>query len=162
MNKLIIILAAISGALIVRAQGGSDASVISKGDRSVEQAYRIRIRPQAIDTLMPTPNVNYPLLVVREETSFDVEAIEPAAIRHRPQLSQLYRGFAKIGGGSRLMGLGEVYYNSLRSRKHHWGFHGQHLSEWGQLADVAPSMYDRSQIKHLAVSKKDAIRTVEN
>lgn len=147
MNKLIIILAAISGALIVRAQGGSDASVISKGDRSVEQAYRIRIRPQAIDTLMPTPNVNYPLLVVREETSFDVEAIEPAAIRHRPQLSQLYRGFAKIGGGSRLMGLGEVYYNSLRSRKHNWGFHGQHLSEWGQLADVAPSMYDRSQIK---------------
>ena len=147
MNKYIVLLIGLLSFPSVFGQGGSDASVISKGDRSVEPAYRIRVRPQAIDTLMPSPNVNYPLLVVREETNFDVEAIEPASIRHRPQLSQLYRGYAKVGGGSRLMGLGEVYYNSLRSRKYNWGFHGQHLSEWRQITDVAPSMYDRSQIK---------------
>jgi hypothetical protein len=127
--------------------GQADVNLITSGDRSIEPAYRMRTRPIMIDSVMPSPTVEYPLLVLREETSFELSPIDPAVIRQRTQLSQLYRGYAKIGGGSRLMGLGEVYYGSLRSRKYHWGVHGQHLSEWGQIANYAPSMYDRSSIQ---------------
>lgn len=125
----------------------SDVEISSTADRSIEPAFRMRNRPTMIDSLMPSPTVDYPLLVLREETSIVLNPIEAANIRQRQQLSQLYRGYAKVGGGSRLMGMGEVYYNSLRSRKYQWGVHGQHLSEWGQISQYAPSMYDRSSIR---------------
>lgn len=131
--------------VVLLAQGGSDATIMSDSDRSVERANRLSYRPTLFDTLIPSPEVNYPLLVLREETTFDVNRIEPATIRHRPQLSQLYNGYAKLGGGSRLMGLGEVYYNSVRSRKFNWGVHALHLSEWGQISDYAPSQYDQTK-----------------
>lgn len=125
--------------------GQSDATIISDSDRSVEDANRLKIRPTLYDTVIPSPDMKYPLLVLQEQTSFELNDIEPATIRHRPQLSQLYNGYAKIGGGSRLMGLGEVYYNNKRSRKYNWGIHAQHLSEWGQISDYAPSQYDRTR-----------------
>jgi len=129
----------------VIAQNGSDATIITDSDRTVEDAHRLRIRPTRFDTIIASPQTEYPLLVLQAETSFQLDQIEPATLRHRPQLSQLYRGYAKIGGGNRLMGLGEVYYNSKRSRKYNWGVHALHLSEWGQLNDYAPSQYDRTK-----------------
>lgn len=146
MSKVkLIILAVFSSALVI-AQGSSDATIISDSDRSVEPAARLSLRPQMIDTVLSAPDVKYPFLVLMEETSFDLDEIKPAVIRHRPQLTQLYNGYAKVGGGTRLMGLGEVYYNSVRSRKMNWGVHALHLSEWGQISDYAPSMYDRSKL----------------
>ena len=124
--------------------GNGDVEVITDSDRSIPPVNRISMRPKMIDTAITSPVVDYPLLALQAETSFEIDRIEPANIRHRPQLSQLYRGYAKIGGGSRLMGLGEVYYNSLRSRKYNWGIHAKHLSEWGEIPDVAPSQYDRT------------------
>lgn len=124
-----------------------DVEVITDSDRSIQPAHRISMRPKMIDTAITSPTVDYPLLVLQAQTSFEIDRIEPANIRHKAQLPQLYRGYAKVGGGSRLMGLGEVYYNSLRSRKYNWGVHAKHLSEWGQIPDVAPSQYDRTNAK---------------
>ncbi|MEX1191540.1 MAG: hypothetical protein WEA99_06160 [Brumimicrobium sp.] len=128
-------------------QDTGDVEVVTGSDRSIAPAKRISTRPKMIDTTISSSIVDYPLLALQKETSFDLDDIEAANIRHKPQLPQLYRGYAKIGGGSRLMGLGEVYYGSLRSRKYNWGIHGKHLSEWGQITDYAPSQYDRSSIK---------------
>ncbi|MGM0479523.1 MAG: hypothetical protein ACQERC_09885 [Bacteroidota bacterium] len=124
-----------------------DVRVTTGSDRSLPPVNRISMRPSMIDTAITSPITDYPLLVLQENTSFEIDKIAPANIRHRPQLPQLYRGYAKLGAGSRLMGLGEVYYNSLRSRKYHWGVHAKHLSEWGQIPDVAPSQYDRTKIR---------------
>lgn len=147
MNKLIICFIGLLSTSVVFGQEGSDATIITDSDRSVQEAYRLGVRPVIFDTTIPSPETNYPLLVLREETQFDIERIEPASIRHRPQLSQIYPGYAKVGAGSRLMGLGEVYYNSTRSRKNNWGVHALHLSEWGQISDYAPSQYDQTKFK---------------
>jgi hypothetical protein len=144
MSKLSVCIASLFSCLLLWGQGSSDATIISDSDRSVEPAARLTLRPQMIDTVLPAPEVKYPFLVLMEETFFQLDEIKPAVIRHQPQLMQLYNGYAKAGGGTRLMGLGEVYYNSTRSRKMNWGVHALHLSEWGQISDYAPSMYDRS------------------
>lgn len=146
MNKklaLLFICIALVG--LTQAQGGADATIVTDSDRSVEEAHRLRVRPTRFDTVIPSPKTNYPLLVLQAETRFEIQKIEPATLRHRPQLSQLYNGYAKVGGGNRLMGLGEVYYTSTRSRKYNWGVHALHLSEWGQISDYAPSQYDRTK-----------------
>ena len=146
MNKLINTILALFVVITVNAQGGADATIISDSDRSVEESSRISERPSMIDTSLSAPTVKYPFLALKAATSFEVDEIKPATLRHRPQLSKLYNGYAKVGGGTRLMGLGEIYYNSKRSRRMNWGVHAQHLSEWGQISDYAPSMYDRSSL----------------
>ncbi|HLV41637.1 MAG TPA: hypothetical protein VKY37_05120 [Brumimicrobium sp.] len=147
MNRYIILFLSISSLFPVFGQKIGDVEVVTESDRSITPASRIYSRPQMIDTSITSPVVDYPLLVLKEETSFEVDGIEPANIRHRPQLAQLYNGYAKVGGGSRLMGLGEVYYNSVRSRKYNWGIHAKHHSEWGQISDYAPSQYDNTSLK---------------
>jgi hypothetical protein len=148
MNKHIILYLSVLFTIpLAFSQKEGDVNIVTNSDRSIAPASRIYVRPTMIDTAITSSVLVYPLLALKEETSFEVEGIEPANIRHRPQLSQLYNGYAKIGGGSRLMGLGEVYYNSTRSRKFNWGVHAKHLSEWGQISDYAPSQYDRSSLK---------------
>src|SRR5690554_1754190 len=147
MNKYIVLFLSITCFFPAFGQKSGDVELVTDSDRSISPAYRIFTRPQMIDTSITSPVVDYPLLILQEETSFEVDGIEPANIRHRPQLAQLYNGYAKIGGGSRLMGLGEVYYNSVRSRKYNWGIHAKHHSEWGQINDYAPSQYDNTSIK---------------
>ncbi len=148
MNRFVhTILAFLCVSLVFGQERGADATIISDSDRSVEESSRISVRPRMIDTTLSAPTVRYPFLALKAATSFEVDEIQPATLRHRPQLSKLYNGYVKAGGGNRLMGLGEVYYNSLRSRRMNWGVHAKHLSEWGQISDYAPSMYDRSSIK---------------
>lgn len=146
MNKTVFSIGLIFVFSFVYAQQG-DVEVITSSERNTEPAYRISERPKAIDTSITSPTIKYPLLSLHEQTSITVEEIKAANIKLRPQLSQLYNGYMKLGVGSLLQGLGEVYYNSSRSRKFNWGIHAKHHSEWGKMKDLPPSQYDRTHAK---------------
>lgn len=145
MNRYILLLISFTFFLGAYAQG--DVEIVTESDRSIDPAFRISSRPVMIDTTIQSPVVNYPLLVLQEETSFEVDGIQPATIRQRAQLSQLYPAYVKVAGGNKLMALGEIYYNSLRNRRFNWGVHGKHLSEWGKISKYAPAQFDNSSIK---------------
>lgn len=142
MSKFILTLATIFISCTVFSQGG--IVVETKNEREVEPAYRKSERPKQIDTVIPTPTIEYPLLTVKESTSFDLNKIDPAKVNVTGKLPKLYRGYVKVGVGNEFMPLGEVYYNSIRSRKFHWGVHAKHLSSWGTIKGLAPSQYDRT------------------
>src|SRR5690554_1654568 len=104
MNRYIILFLSISSLFPVFGQKIGDVEVVTESDRSITPASRIYSRPQMIDTSITSPVVDYPLLVLKEETSFEVDGIEPANIRHRPQLAQLYNGYAKVRSEERRVG----------------------------------------------------------
>lgn len=149
MNKNIILSIAILLTSITHSvftQGRPDAEVITSSNRRVDPVNRVAARPQAFDTVLPAPQNLYPLLAVRAENQIAVNEIDPAIMKIKPNLSKLYNGYARLGAGNRLMGLAEVYYGSLRHRRMNWGVNVNHLSEWGQLADFAPSQYDITDV----------------
>lgn len=127
-------------------QGKPDAEIVTSSERRVDPVNRVASRPQAFDTVIPSPQNVYPLLSVQAENQINVDKIDPAVMKIKPKLSKLYNGYARIGAGNRLMGLAEVSYGSLRHRRMNWGVNANHLSEWGQLADFAPSQYDINNI----------------
>ena len=127
------------------AQGDGDV-VEAIGEREVERAYRITLAPRVIDTVIPTAIVEYPLLLLQIETETEVDKINPAAILTKEKLPQLYSTYIKLGIGSELMPLGEVYFNSKRSRKHIYGAHIKHLRSFGNIPDFATSTFDRTRI----------------
>lgn len=115
-----------------------------EAERSIEPVYRIAEKPTIVDTVIPTPQVNYPLLELHKTHRFELINIDPAKVKLVDKLPQLYHSYAKIGFGNYSMPLGELYVNSTRSRKYHWGIDAKHLSSWGRINNYAPSQFDRT------------------
>lgn len=126
-------------------QFGEGVVIEATGERTVEQAQRTSVKPQIIDTNVSTPVVNYPLLALQGNTTTDVDKIDAAAIKVKEKLPQLYNTYVKLGIGSELMPLGEIYFDSKRSRKYIYGAHVKHLSSWGNIPGYAPATFDRTK-----------------
>jgi hypothetical protein len=125
------------------AQG--DVTIIIKGNREVENATRIVEAPSIIDTVLPTPVIDYPRLSLLQPTSIQLQKIDPAAIKIVDKLPQLYRSYIKVGIGSEFMPLGEVYFSNTRSRRYHYGVNVKHLSSFGNIKTYAPAQFDRTK-----------------
>ncbi len=129
------------------AQKGSDeVEIWTPGNRKIESSVRLKPIPKIIDTVIPLPEVQYPLLSLRYDTRLNVDTIAAAKVNIKDNLSELYNGYAKIGIGSTFMPLAEVYYNSGRSRKYIYGGHLQHLSSFGRIKGYAPAQFDRTKV----------------
>ncbi len=127
------------------AQGGIDHEVQATGERSVETAFRMSLAPKIIDTSLQTPMVEYPLLSIKIETDTDVDQINPAKIKTTEKLPKLYNFYVKAGVGTEFMPLGEVYFDSKRSRKFAYGAHIKHLSSLGNIPDIPINTFDRTK-----------------
>lgn len=124
---------------------GIDHTIQGTGERHVEHARRLAVSPTIIDTVIPTPMVKYPLLVLKYETETEVELINPASIKTTEKLSQLYNTYIKLGVSSEFMPIGEVYFDAKRSRKYLYGAHLKHLSSFGDITGYAPAQFDRTR-----------------
>lgn len=124
-----------------------DVIIHATANRKVEVAERIASTPSLKDTVIPSPTISYPLLSLKFETQTEVESIEPASIKIKDNLDQLYSTYVKLGIGTEFMPLGEVYWNNTRSRKYIYGAHVKHLSSWGNIPRYERSTFDRTGVE---------------
>lgn len=114
----------------------------SEADRHVTPAYRITEVPIVIDTVIPIPDIAYPLLSKSMKTEIHLNEIEAAKIKVTEKLDKLYPGYVKLGLGMYTSPLAEFYYNTNRNRNMSMGVHVKHNSSWSNLEGLAPSGYD--------------------
>ena len=137
----------ISCLTVLNAWAQDEVQLIGVGNRTVEPAFRMVESPRIIDTTFVSKVIEYPLLVLQYPTSIQLESITPATIKTEPKLNQLYHSYVKLGIGSELMPLGEVYFDSKRSRKYVYGIHAKHLSSFGNFENYAPAQFDRTRVE---------------
>ncbi len=109
-------------------------------------AQKIDLRPEGIDTILPTLPVSYDLLPARAEIPPRVDSLAAAKLNVEKAQARLYKGYAKAGFGLYSTPLGELYYDQGRDRKNGYGFHLKHLSSNGGIDDVGPSSYSNNSI----------------
>jgi len=114
------------------------------GERVITPAYRITERPAIVDTVIPSPTVQYPLLNRNMRTEITVTPIEPSKIKIVDPLDKLYPGYVKLGIGNYASPLGEFYFNSMRNRKLNYGVALKHNSSFGNIKGYAPSSFDNT------------------
>lgn len=114
--------------------------------REIEKAQRIATKPVVDDTVVQQKVTEYPLLSMQFKTTTEVDKIEPATIKIKEQLDQLYTTYVKLGIGTQLMPLGEVYFNNTRSRKYIYGANVKHLSSLGNIPKYERNTFDRTAL----------------
>jgi hypothetical protein len=124
---------------------GDEVQLIGVGTRKVEPAYRITKDPKILDTTITTKTRDYPFFVLQYPTTIVTEPIKAISVKTESKLNPLYSSYVKLGIGSELMPLGEVFFNSKRSRKFLYGVHAKHLSSFGNFEGYAPAQFDRSR-----------------
>lgn len=144
--KKYILFSFVSIASFLFGQEGPDVVIVGTQLRQVEPAYRMTESPKIIDTTIANPVIDFPLLALQHPTKIEVEPINPATIKTEQKLNQLYSTYVKLGIGTELMPLGEVYFDSKRSRKFVYGVHAKHLSSYGNIKDYAPAQFDRTKL----------------
>lgn len=110
-----------------------DVVVDGKGKREIEPSFRILATPDIIDTVKAAIVSSYPLLIFQHPTAITLDTIPVATVETTEKIKQLYPFYTRIALGSKLMPLGEFYYNSTRSRVYHYGAHLKHLSSFGNI-----------------------------
>ena len=126
-----------------------DVTIDGRGSRVVEPSFRITSLPTIIDSVKPSQVPSYPLLVYQQPTQISLDKIKAAEIETSDKLKQLYPFYAKFGMGSGIMPLGQLVYNSTRSKGYHYGFSLDHISFFGNIknregVNLAPANYDRN------------------
>lgn len=125
----------------------TDVVLQASAVRTVEVSRRIAEQPAILDTVIPSPMIEYPLLALQYPTEAEMASIDPATIKIVDKLPQLYHTYIKLGVGSEFMPLGEVYFDSKRTRKYMYGAHVKHLSSLGNIPDYARSTFDRTGVQ---------------
>jgi len=123
--------------------------VDGKGNREIESSFRITESPKILDSIKATPIPAQPLLQLQYETKIQLDTIVAATVETTEKLKALYPFYAKLGIGSTIMPLGELYFNSTRSRSNFYGVHVKHLSSFGTVKDrnktvFAPASFDQT------------------
>jgi hypothetical protein len=124
------------------AQG--DVEIISDAIRTISPSYRMTEKPEIIDTVIPIPDIQYPLLSRNMKTDISIDQIEASKIKLKDKLDKIYPGYVKLGFGNYASPLGELYYNSVRNRRVSYGAHVKHNSSFGNIKDYAPSGFDNT------------------
>ena len=96
----------------------------------LSDAFKIKENPVINDTNKIIPELKYSFLDKQVPVTFEIDPIKPAKIKGEP-LVKLYHGYAKVGFGTNVTPLAEVYYNDVRSKNLSYGFAGKHFSSNG-------------------------------
>ncbi|MBK9176083.1 MAG: hypothetical protein IPM46_07040 [Flavobacteriales bacterium] len=146
MNRIVLSIAALLGSTLMRAQVTAEYEIQGVYNPTIADAKKIDLRPQPIDTVLPTIGVRYDLLPVKAEIPARVDSIEAAKLKVEASQQRLYKGYVKGGFGLYTTPLAEFYYDQGRSRDNGYGVHVKHMSSNGGLDDVGESDYSFNSI----------------
>jgi len=151
MNRNLLLLAALLPfALFLshQASAQNEGQYVIQGiyNPTLVDAQKIDLRPESIDTILPTMPVSYNLLPAKADIAPRVDSLAAAKLNVEKAQARIYKGFVKAGYGLYNTPIGELYFNQGRSRKNGYGFHLKHMSSNGGLDDVGPSRYSNNSI----------------
>jgi len=104
-----------------------DVVVVKTYMPTIADAFKISSLPKINDTAVVHPVFEYTVASTQIKTSFRPEPVNPAKLLSEP-LPHLYGNYLKLGIGTQLNPMAELYINSLWSRKNSWGVYLKHFS----------------------------------
>jgi hypothetical protein len=129
---LFLVIAGISFGVSAQTPIKKEVEVVKPYQPVISDAHKVNTMPVISDSVAIKPNFEYNITSTKVETGFDVTPIGAAKMTGMP-LSKLYKTYFKLGLGNYSTTYGELFINSLRSRKGTAGFHFNHYASGGKV-----------------------------
>ena len=107
------------------------------------ESYKISDTPEGDTSTYSAPPLNYKLHTKKAETNYETATIKAVKVKDEA-LSKLYRNLVRLGIGNYTKYSGELYVNSLRSKKGALGLSARHFSGSPSLKGVGNSAYSEN------------------
>jgi len=138
-----------------------EVQVIKPYEPVIGDAFKISELPKIADTNKVNSKFSYEIITNRHKTTFEPKPIKSARLVSEP-LSKLYYGHAKVGFGTYLAPLAQVYLGSQRSEQLNWNVMLHHNSILGKMKnEVGEKVYaglsntnGSAQVKYIADNSK--------
>ena len=149
MKKIFVIIALISPLLsFAQEQTSGDDQEVGNKEYVIVKDYKpvlaesnkISETPSGDTSTFNIPSLQYPFTSRRAELPYETASINAVKIKDEP-IQKLYRCYLKTGAGNYSKYLGELYINSLRSKKGDLGLSLKHLSAVPSFKDYNPAGY---------------------
>ena len=148
MRRILICLSLLLAGLSGFAQQGKEKEdlgdkeyIIVKDYKPVlAESYKISDVPEGDTSTYTAPPLNYKLETKKAETNYETATIKAVRVKDEA-LTKLYRNLVRLGIGNFTKYSGELYINSLRSKKGSLGLSAKHLSGSPTLKGVGHSAY---------------------
>jgi len=109
-----------------------EVEVVKPYQPIISDAHKINVLPKIADSIIIKPDFEYNINSTKVETGFDVAPIGAAKMVGMP-LSKLYKTYFKLGLGNYSTAYGELFVNTLRSKKGTGGIYFNHYSSSGKV-----------------------------
>lgn len=107
------------------------------------ESYKISDVPEGDTSTYTAPPLKYKLETKKAETNYETATIKAVRVKDEA-LSKLYRNLVRLGIGNYTKYNGELYVNSLRSKRGSLGLAGRHFSGSPSLKGVGNSAYSEN------------------
>jgi len=107
------------------------------------ESYKISDTPEGDTSTYVAPALNYKMETKKAETNYETATIKAVRVKDEA-LTKLYRNLVRLGIGNYTKYSGELYVNSLRSKKGAIGLSARHFSGSPSLKGVGNSAYSEN------------------
>jgi hypothetical protein len=145
---LFILLSSLFNCLPAKAQekdlGDKEYIIVKDYKPVLAESVKISDLPDA-DSSSSTPSVlSYKIAPKKIETNYEAGVIKAVKLKDEP-ISKLYRNLVKLGIGNYSTYYGELFSNSIRSKKGSLGLHLKHFSASPKLSDVGDADFSENE-----------------
>lgn len=136
--KLTLALALVLGGLSAQKKDPLGQVVVSVTDKykaQIKDARKILENPNYSDSTTEKLPVTYSLKSFALPVRIKPKVLKPARVV-KTEVSELYKGYVKLGYGLYNTAMIDAYYNSGRSSKYSYGFAAKHFSTQSGVADI--------------------------
>lgn len=151
MKKAALLLAVLSPLTLLAQQeesekdlGNKEYIIVKDYKPVLAESAKISDLPDGDTATAAVPVLRYDFTSRKAETMFETSAIKAVKVKDEP-LQKLYRSYVKLGAGNYSKYNGELYVNSLRSKKGALGLNLRHLSASPGFDDVGNAAYSNNR-----------------
>ncbi|HEX3009632.1 MAG TPA: hypothetical protein VHO90_18655 [Bacteroidales bacterium] len=129
---LLTMFSGMSAGMLAQTPIKKEVEVVKPYQPVISDAYKLNVLPKINDSIIIKPSFEYGITSTKVETGFEVTPIGAAKIGPL-SLPKLYKTYFKLGLGNYSTTYGEIFINTLRSRKGTGGIHFNHYSSTGKV-----------------------------
>jgi len=121
-------------------------TIVGSYDPSINEAYKINLKPEAMEIELQQQNFEYDFLEIRQNTIVGSNPIKPINLRSGRRTKK-FDNFLMAGFGSRISPFIDFYHSSGKKGSYNFNANLYHYSSFNNIQDYSPSPFSETSAK---------------